>query len=72
MSNRSRRGRAEREARKRHRRAIMHHWDGAAWRTLKLGRKKLRAHYSDFIVGGRGGKQAMLASTRASTVGPLP
>ena len=58
--NRKRRGRAEREAGKRHRRAIFHLWDGAAWRTLKLGQKKSRVHFNEFISGGRGRKQAMI------------
>jgi len=40
---REHRGRREREARKRHRRARCSHWDAerAAWVTLKLGRGKL-------------------------------
>lgn len=33
-------GRRERVARKRHRRTIASHFDGSAWRTCKLGRKK--------------------------------
>jgi len=33
-------GRRERVARKRHRRTVEYFFDGSAWRTCKLGRKK--------------------------------
>ena len=43
------RGRREREARKRHRRAVISYDNGAGCVTLKLGHKKIRTHIRLFM-----------------------
>ena len=42
-------GKRERGARKRHRRAVVSFYDGAEWKTLKLGHKKFRIHFKKFL-----------------------
>jgi hypothetical protein len=80
MSNRT--GKREREARKRHRRAVVDCSDGAAWARLKLGRKKYARHLNGWISAGyRRGKAALpvieaepreQTRTGAPTVGSEP
>lgn len=58
-------GRRERVARKRHRRTVESYFDGSAWRTCKLGRKKYKSSLRCFLLTSG----SSVGDTREGTTG---